>query len=639
MNTEQRPAPGAKPVPTRGEARIRRALLVSLAALAVGVVLAGVGYLLTRPPASVPVAEAEIALPQVAPAPEAPGAAAAPTTPPTVLFTDITQAAGIDFVHENGAYGERLMPETLGSGAAFFDYDRDGDQDLLLVNSREWPGHETLPEQPTMRLYRNDGSGSFEDATAGSGLDFADYGMGVAIGDVDGDGWDDVYLTSLNANRLLRNLPAPGGGRRFEDITDAAGVAGRDDAWSSSAVFFDYDKDGDLDLFVVNYVKWSRDIDLAIDFRLTGLGRAYGAPVNFIGTDNLLYRNDGLGDDGNPRFTDVSAAAGIRVADPVTGNPVGKGLGVVALDYDGDGWQDLVVVNDTVRNFLFRNLGDGRFEETAILDGVAYDRNGKGTSAMGVDTAHFRNDAELGIAVGNFANEMASLFVTTDGRPPFVDEAVLEGLGPASRIPLTFGLLFFDYDLDGREDLLLANGHLEHEIDKVQQSQRYAQPAALFWNCGDACGASFVFVPPTPAAVGDLAQDLVGRGIAYADIDGDGDLDVLITQNGRRPALLRNDQALGHHWLRLALIGRPPNTGAIGARIELTAGGTTQVRDVRPTRGYLSQVERPVTFGLGALADPAAVSIRVIWPDGSEQTHTPTALDTTLTLRQGGGDA
>jgi len=647
MNIEQRPpshAPSSAKSPTsRGEARIRRAFLLSLAVIAaLGGGAAAVYLLLLREPASPLVEEAEIALPQVAPAERgaASGDAAVDrTTPPAVHFSDITEAAGIDFVHTNGAYGERLMPETIGSGAAFFDYDRDGDQDLFLVNSREWTGHETLPKQPTQKLYRNDGTGHFEDVSAGSGLGITAYGMGVGVGDVDGDGWDDLYLTTLNANYLFRNVAAEDGGRRFEDITETAGVAGRDDAWSSSAAFLDYDKDGDLDLFVVNYVKWSREIDLEIDFRLTGLGRAYGAPVNFIGTDNLLYRNDGPGEDGQLRFTDVSATAGIHVPDPITGNPVGKGLGVVPFDYDGDGWPDLMVVNDTVRNFLYHNLGDGRFEETAIFEGVAYDRNGKGTSAMGVDVAQFRDDADLGIAVGNFANEMASLFVTSDGRPPFVDEAVLEGLGPASRIPLTFGLMFFDYDLDGREDLLLANGHLEHEINRVQQSQHYAQPASLFWNCGDACQARFVHLPPTPAAVGDLAQDLVGRGVAFADIDADGDLDVLITQNGRRPALLRNDQALGHHWLRVNLVGQAPNTDAIGARITLTSDGVTRTRDVRPARGYLSQVERPVTFGLGELADPAAISLHILWPDGTEQTLVPDALDTTLTIHQGGDDA
>jgi len=318
------------------------------------------------------------------------------------------------------------------------------------------------------------------------------------------------------------------------------------------------------------------------------------------------------------------------VFDPVTQNPVGKGLGVIAFDYDRDGWQDLMVVNDTVRNFLFHNKGDGSFEETAILDGVAYDRNGKATSAMGVDAARFRDDQDLGIAVGNFANEMASLFVTTNGRSPFVDEAVLEGMGPDSRIPLTFGLLFFDYDLDGREDLLLANGHLEHEIHKVQQSQHYAQPPLLFWNCGEACRGRFV--PVTNA--GDMAEDMVGRGIAYADIDADGDLDVLITQNGRPPALLRNDQHTGHHWLRVVLNGRPPNTDAIGARLELTSGGVTRIRDVRPTRGYMSSVERPVTFGLGEGSDPSRLRLRIVWPDGISQELVPTAVDTTLSVDQ-----
>jgi hypothetical protein len=625
---------------TRGEARIRRAFLISAAGIAVVAAIAALIYWLTREQTGIEIVEeAEIATP-ILPAQPSPAAGqgmdadADPSMPPLVRFTDITKQAGIDFVHINGAYGERLMPETIGSGAAFFDYDRDGDQDLFLVNSREWDGHQQLPATgagaPTQRLYRNDGSGRFDDVTLDAGLALSSYGMGVAVGDYDGDGWVDLYLTTLNANHLFRNR-----GGRFEDLSASAGVAGGADTWSSSAAFLDYDRDGDLDLFVVNYVAWSRAVDLEIDFRLTGLGRAYGAPLNFVGTDNQLYRNNGDGS-----FTDVSAAAGIRVADPVTGNPVGKGLGLVPFDLDTDGWPDLIVVNDTVRNFLFRNRQDGSFEETAIFDGVAYDRNGKATSAMGVDIARFRDDADLGIAVGNFANEMASLFVTTDGAAPFVDEAVLEGLGPASRIPLTFGLLFFDYDLDGREDLLLANGHLEHEINKVQQSQHYAQPPLLFWNCGDACRARFVPVTDrADGAAGDLGQDLVGRGIAYADIDADGDLDLLITQNGRRPALLRNDQQTGHHWLRLDLIGRPPNTDAIGARLELTAGGVTRYRELRPTRGYLSQVERPVTFGLGPLTKVERLLIR--WPDGSEQQLTPDAVDQTLRIVQpassGGG--
>jgi len=596
---------------SRGEARIRRAFILSLVVVVILAVAGIILYWLRHPPAEEqPVEAARI---------EAPSASQpAPNQPPAVTFTDITQSAGIGFVHVSGAYGERLMPETIGSGAAFLDYDRDGDQDLLLINSREWEGHETLANPPTQALYANDGQGRFTDVTEEAGLALTFYGMGVAVGDYDGDGWEDLYLTSLNDNRLLRNL-----GGRFEDVTADAGVAGASDAWSSSAAFLDYDRDGDLDLFVVNYVRWSRTIDLEIDFRLTGLGRAYGAPVNFIGMQNRLYRNEGAG-----RFTDVSAAAGIEVTDPVSGRPAGKGLGVVPLDYDGDGWTDLAVANDTVRNLLYHNRGDGTFEEVGIFEGIAYDRAGKSSSSMGIDAASYRNDPEVGIAIGKFANEMSSIFVTSEARTPFVDEGVLEGLGPASRIPLTFGVLFLDYDLDGRQDLLLANGHLEHEIHKVQQSQTYAQAPQLFWNCGEACPGRFV--PVTEG--GDLTAPLVGRGIATADIDGDGDLDVLITQNGRRPVLLRNDQQIGHHWLRVQLKGRSHNPSAIGARVSLTAGGFTQVRELFPARGYLSSVELPLTFGLGTADRVESLHIR--WPDGQEQTLVPQGVNQLLTIAQ-----
>jgi len=510
------------------------------------------------------------------------------------------------------------MPETIGSGAAFLDYDRDGDEDLLLVNSRYWEGHEGPGPAPTQALYANDGSGRFTDVTKEAGLDLTLYGMGVAVGDYDGDGWPDVYLTSLNENRLLHNEHG-----RFVDVTEEAGVGGDPNTWSSSAAFIDYDNDGDLDLVVINYVQWSRTIDLEIDFKLTGLGRAYGAPVNFVGTQNRLYRNDGDG-----RFTDVSAAAGIELTDEVSGRPVGKGLGVVPLDYDNDGWTDLAVANDTVRNLLYHNRGDGTFEEVGIFEGVAFDRTGKSSSSMGIDAAHYRNDREQGIAVGNFANEMSSLFVTADARPPFVDEAVLEGLGPASRIPLTFGIVFLDYDLDGRLDLLLANGHLEHEIQKVQQSQTYRQSPELFWSCGDACKGSFV---PVEGA-GDLHRPLVGRGITYADIDGDGDLDILITDNGNRPALLRNEQQTGNHWLRLRLTGKAPNTAGIGAKVTLTAGGVTQVRELYPARGYLSSVEPVLTFGLGQADKVDALTVR--WPDGHEQSIQPEGVDRTIEIEE-----
>jgi len=598
---------------SEGEAIIRRALRRSLLTLVLLVAIVALGYLLLRAPQdTAPIPEAEVQAPAAV-------TAAPQRQPPAVRFTDITEAAGIDFVHVNGAYGERLMPETIGSGTAFFDYDNDGDQDLFLVNFRNWPDHPG-DSIPTQALYRNDGSGRFEDVSVAAGLAVETYGMGVATGDYDGDGWQDLFLSSLKKNHLFRNEQG-----HFREVTDAAGVGGRDDLWSTGAAFLDYDRDGDLDLFVLNYVHWTRRDDLEIDFRLAGLGRAYGAPNNFRGTDSYLYRNEGDG-----RFSDVSSAAGIQIHDPVSGLPEGKGLGLVPVDYDRDGWLDLIIANDTARNFLFHNLGNGSFEEIGAFEGLAFDRNGKATGAMGIDAAHYRNDPELGIAIGNFANEMSSLFVTSAGRPPFADEAVLEGLGPASRLALTFGVLFFDYDLDGRLDLLQANGHLEHEINKVQASQQYAQPPQLFWNCGSACPASFLLVDET----GDLSQPLVGRAAAYADIDSDGDLDVLITQNGRRAALYRNDQQLGHHWLRLKLVGTGGNRDAIGARLALTAGGVTQYRDLIPTRSFMSQVELPVTFGLGGLG--AVDAVQITWPDGSRQSLTPATLDTTLMVMQPG---
>ncbi len=540
---------------------------------------------------------------------------------PSVRFTDITTEAGIDFVHVNGAYGARLLPETVGSGAAFFDYDNDGDSDLLLVNSNNWPDHPPAQTpEPTLALYRNDGTGHFENVTKGSGLDVGLYGMGVAVGDYDNDGFVDVFVTALGRNHLFHNEQGT-----FRDVTATAGVAGDAAAWSTSSAFIDYDNDGDLDLFVANYVRWSKAVDFEVDFRLTGIGRAYGPPTAFAGSYCYLYRNNGDGS-----FADVSETSGIHVDNPATGQPMAKALAVAPVDLDLDGWIDLLVANDTVQNFFFRNRGDGTFEEIGTLVGIAFDRNGAATGAMGVDSARYRNDEDLALAVGNFANEMTSLYVTQGASPPLADEAIVEGIGPTSRLVLTFGLFFFDYDLDGRLDFLQANGHLEEDINKVQPSQHYAQPAQLFWNCGLDCPASF-----TPVATedsGDLATPAVGRGASYADIDRDGDLDVLITQNGRRPLLLRNDQDLGHHWLRVKLIGRRSNRDAIGAWVEVSSADVRQSRQVMPTRSYLSQVELPITFGLGQAEVIDAV--RVHWPDGSTQEINDARVDSVLVIEQ-----
>ncbi len=539
---------------------------------------------------------------------------------PDVRWSDVTDEAGIGFRHVNGATGQKFLPETMGGGVAFLDHDGDGDQDLLLVNSARWPG--ASGPRPTMALYENDGSGRFVDATAGSGLDVSFYGQGVAVGDVDGDGRSDVFLTALGPNRLLLNR-----GGRFEDVTAAAGVAGEPERWSSSAGFFDYDGDGDLDLFVCNYVRWSKEIDFAVDYRLTGVGRAYGPPKQYQGSHSYLYRNDGSG-----RFRDVSAEAGIEVANAATGQPMGKALAVTFVDVDGDGRLDIFVANDTVQNFLFRNRGDGRFEELGATSGIGFDNAGEATGAMGIDAADFANDGTLGVGIGNFANEATSFYVQQRDQWQFVDVAAAEGIGSPSRLKLSFGLFFFDYDLDGRLDLLQANGHLEDEINQIQPSQHYRQPAQLFWNCGRGARSCFAMVPED--RLGDLALPIVGRGAAYADIDGDGDLDVVLTQTGDRPLLLRNDQQTGHHWLRVRLVGRAPNRDAIAARIELTAGGATQRRTVMPTRSYLSQVELPLTFGLGE-ADRVE-SLRVTWPDGSTQDVPVAEVDRLLVVEQAG---
>lgn len=537
-------------------------------------------------------------------------------------FTDITKQAGITFVHNNGAFGDKLLPETMGGGVAFFDFDNDGQQDLLFINSTWWPEHIPAGKPPTtMALYRNDGKGRFTDVTAGSGLDVSFYGMGVAIGDYDSDGLADVFITGVGGNHLFRN-EGPG---KFRDVTQTAGVAGAPEAWSTSAAWIDYDNDGKLDLFVCNYVRWSPELDRSASFELPKIGRAYGPPRKFQGTFPYLYHNEG-----NGKFRDVSAQAGIQVKDPATGLPMAKSLALAPVDVDNDGWIDLVVANDTVQNFLFRNERNGTFKEIGARSGVAYDAYGLTRGAMGIDSARFRNDDTLGIAIGNFANEMNALYVAQRDSLVFADEAIKEGVGPASQKLLKFGLFFFDYDLDGRLDILTANGHLDPEINRVDSLQQYRQPAQLFWNRGDKKGMGFEAVPAAKCSP-DLLKPIVGRGSAFADIDGDGDLDVVLTQIGGPPLLLRNDQRLGQHWLRLKLVGTKSNRDAIGAWVKMRVAGHTLSRQVMPTRSYLSQSELPVTFGLGK-ADKVD-SMEILWPSGTKQKVSP-QIDRLTTIKE-----
>ena len=587
------------------------ALAMTLLGLGVlGVVL----YLKRRPPPK-PVVLTQLSAPVV----PAPGLAA---EIPLARFSDITRQAGITFRHYNGAYGDKLLPETMGGGVAFLDFDNDGAPDLLFINGADWPwSPRPTAHPPTLALYRNDGHGLFADVTAASGLDVTLFGMGVAVGDYDNDGWPDVFISGVGGGRLFHNDRG-----RFADVTAQAGVGGASHDWSTACAWFDYDNDGRLDLFVANYVKWSREIDFDVGYKLVGIGRAYGPPMNFEGAFPHLYHNEGDG-----RFKEVTAAAGLQVRNPATGVPAAKTLGVSPVDLDGDGWIDLVLANDTVQNFVFRNQRDGTFREIGAASGVAFDPYGNTRGAMGIDAAHYRNDASLGIAIGNFANEMTALYVSQQNPLSFVDEAIAEGVGPASRLFLKFATLFLDYDLDGRLDLLSCNGHLEDEIGKVQASQTYAQPAQLFWNCGASNGATFLIVPEAKASP-DLFRPMVGRGCAYADIDRDGDLDVVLTQIGGPPLLLRNDQALGHHWVRLNLLGTRSNRSAIGARVLLRAGGVQYPREVMPTRGYLSQSELTLTFGLGQ-ADKVD-SVEILWPGGARQTVTDVPVDRLTTVTE-----
>ena len=550
----------------------------------------------------------------------------APTSPtrtvpevPMVKFADVTDSSGVNFVHYSGAYGDKLLPETMGGGVAFFDFDNDGDPDLLFVNGTDWPwAPKKSPKPPTMALYRNDGKGKFEDVTAGSGLDVSFFGMAPAVGDFDNDGLVDVFVTGVSGNHLFRNL----GGGKFVDVTKESGVAGLPSDWSSCAAWFDYDNDGRLDLFVGHYVRWSREIDFEVGYKIDGTTRAYGQPMSFQGTFPSLFHNDG-----NGKFTDVSEKSGVQVKNTATGVPVAKTLGVAPVDLNGDGWMDLVVANDTVQNFVFTNAHDGTFKEIGALSGLAFDANGQTRGAMGIDAARYRNDDTLGIGIGNFANEMTAMYVSQRDPCSFTDEAIQEGVGPASRLLLKFGLFFFDYDLDGRLDLLTSNGHLEEEIAKIQASQKYHQPAQLFWNHG----IGFSVVPPAKAGA-DLFKPIAGRGSAYADIDGDGDLDVVLAQVNGAPLLLRNDQNLGHHFLRLKLVGTKVNRDAIGAWVRVRLGKETLARQVMPTRSYFSQSELPVTIGLGKTT--AFDELEITWPGGEKQFVPNPKLDALTIVEQ-----
>ncbi|HKB08590.1 MAG TPA: CRTAC1 family protein [Candidatus Polarisedimenticolia bacterium] len=526
-------------------------------------------------------------------------AAAAPTEPPAgnpVVYTDVTRSAGIHFTHNSGAFGKKYLPETMGSGVAFLDYDGDGNQDLFFVQSADWPEKRRRPT--TLVLYRNRGDGTFEDATKKAGLAVEMYGIGVAAADYDNDGDVDLFVNGLGPDRLFRNR----GDGTFEDVTAKAGVS--DPGFGTSATWVDYDRDGRPDLFACNYVQWSPREDIFCT--LDGVNKSYCTPESYRGSTNRLYRNRGDG-----TFEDVTRKAGVY-------DPTGKSLGIVALDYDGDGWTDLAVANDTQPNFLYHNRGNGTFEEVGKTAGIAFSEEGRARGAMGIDAADYDGSGRESLVIGNFSNEMLALY-HNEGRGLFIDDAAMAGIGQPSLLTLAFGCFFFDFDLDGRLDIFVANGHVEDEINRVQPSVTYAQPPHLFRGLG---GGRFAQVETQSGP--DLGRPLVGRGAAYADFDNDGDLDIAVTTNNGPAVLLRNDGGNANGWVRIRLVGRTSSRDALGAVVRLKAGELTTARTVRSASSYASQSEMILTFGVGAARGgraPAA-DVKITWPDGATQTAT-----------------
>jgi len=502
-------------------------------------------------------------------------------------FTDVTAQAGIHFQHNSGAYGGKLLPETLGSGCAFFDYDNDGWQDILLVNAMDWPGHKR--QRSTPRLYHNNRDSTFTDVTKATGLDIEMYGMGVAVGDYDNDGFPDLLITCVGQSRLFHNT----GKGTFTEVTRTSGLQGHQ-GFSTSAVWFDYDRDGLLDLFICNYVRWSSEHDVFCS--VDGQHKSYCTPEAYRGDTSWLFHNRG-----NGTFEDVTATSGIF-------DSSSKSLGVAMIDYDQDGWPDLLVANDTQPNKLYRNLGNGKFKDVAVDAGLAFSAEGKARAGMGVDVGDFENSGRPGIAITNFDNEMIGLYRAA--RPGIYDDiAVAAGIGLPSRTTLGFGCAFLDVDLDGSLDLAVANGHIDETVRNIRGNTGYAQPAQLFLNQG-----SGKFRDVASEVNGGFEQPKVGRGLAFADFDRDGDLDILMTTNNGPAFLYRNDQSAGNRSIRFRLTGTRSNRDAIAAIVRIYYNGQTQSRTVRGGSSYLSQSELPVTFGVGKRDKIERATVE--WPSG-----------------------
>ena len=522
----------------------------------------------------------------------------------------MTAAAGIHFKHNSGAFGKKYLPETMGSGVCFLDYDNDGWQDILLVNSMDWPGHKSGRSFPA--LYHNNRDGTFTDVTRQAGLAVEMYGMGCAVGDYDNDGWVDIYITAVGSNHLFRNL----GNGKFSDVTAKAGVA--DPGFSTSAVWFDYDNDGKLDLFVAHYIEWSIATDRYCS--LDNKNKSYCTPQTYKGQSSTLFRNKGDG-----TFENVTRRAGLY-------DPSSKALGIALLDYDNDGWLDLFVSNDTEPNKLYHNNRDGTFSEVGVTAGVAYSEAGTVRAGMGTDAGDYDNSGRQSLVVGNFTNEGMALY-HNDGSGLFTDQAPVTGIARISTKSLTFGTLFMDYDLDGWLDILAVNGHVSDDISVVQPNVQYAQPPLLFHNLGRTR-----FEDVTTRLGPALERAVVGRGVAYADFDNDGDLDLLITANNGGARLLRNDNGNQNDVLRVRTVGTRSNRDGIGAKVTVkTSQGAQLFAMVKTGSSYLSQSELPLTFGLGKPEAGKTVSLDILWPSGRKDSISNLKPNQFITVQEGKG--
>jgi enediyne biosynthesis protein E4 len=530
----------------------------------------------------------------------------APDAPSAVQFVETTTPAGLKFVHNTGQAGKKFLPETMGSGGAFVDLDGDGLLDIVLINGKDWTpkGRKSLSA-----IYKNNGNGTFTDVTAASGFDVEFYGMGVAPGDYDNDGRDDLYVTALEGDRLFHNE----GNFKFRDVTKTSGIVNAH--FGTSAAWLDYDRDGKLDVFVANYVQWTAATDVYCS--LDGKNKTYCTPESYKGTASKLFHNLGAG-----KFEDVTVKAGV-------GDPTSKSLGVAVLDYDGDGWPDIFVANDTQPNKLYRNNGNGTFTEKGVAAGVAFSEDGVARGAMGADAVDYDRSGRPHLLVGNFANQMLALY-RNEGNGLFVDQAPSSPVGRASLLSLAFGVFFFDYDLDGQQDIFAVNGHIEEAIVRVQPKVQYKQVPLMFRNLGkgrfDSVGASL-----GPAF--NVPQ--VGRGAAYGDYDRDGDLDILLVNNEGPARLLRNDGGNKNHWLTIRTTGTKANRDGIGAVVRIESASGVQTQTVHSGSSYCSQSDLALTFGLGS--DTTVKSIDVVWPSGTKDRVTGVAANQFVRIQEGRG--